>query len=427
MGGGENVKKSNCLMKHTKRPLTILIPNGTSPKNMGDLAMLQSLVAIIRNQVKDVHINLHSFDAKAYDEDPGVHSIKPTLYEWAVFECTGIRTRFVRIFQLVISIVALRLNLFKYIQKFISPVLVDLLADYTRADLVILAAGGYLRSKPGIKQSLNFLMQLVPFWIAKFSAKRAVVAPVSFGPFSYSWQEKFAAKSLSGYRAVFAREEISYSRMKANTLQNVIKSSDLALALAAREKHLRYTSKHPVVGYTIRTWFPKDKQKVFERQFAMALVRFSGDSGAVIQPIIQVDAVKYGDDDAKVTDRVAKILTAYGIKVLPTVRTHSLPVLLQAYGSVDLLVGMRMHANILAATQGTPYIAISYEYKTEGISRLLGMSQFCIRCEEMTDEAVYGMISRAYRGKTKIKKQLQKIISVMKKRQVLQWQRVLGA
>lgn len=412
-------------MKKTNKQITVLIPNGTSPKNIGDLAMLEALMQIIRAHLTDVKILLHTFDVKSYEPDFRADEMKQTLYGWAVFEKTGIGSRLLRVFQILLSLVSLRFGLYGFVKQFLSPVLCALLEDYRRSDFIVFAAGGYLRSKKGISQTLNFIMQLVPFWIASLTGKYAVVAPISYGPFAYSWHSALTAYTLKKLHMVFAREEISYNKMKNDAFGNLFKSSDLALSLATYERHKKYASKRPVIGYTIRTWFPKDRQRAFERQYAIALVRFAKETGAVMQPIIQVDAVKYGDDDVKVTERVAKILNFHGVKVLPTVRTRSLPVLLQAYGSVDVLVGMRMHANILAATQGTPFVGIAYEHKTFGIARQLEMESFCIGVEFLTDSNLYQNIKRVYKQRAKLRKIINNHIRYIRAAVFRQWGTVL--
>ena len=54
-------------MIKTKR-VNILVPNATSPKNIGDQAMLEVLMKLVKAAFKNASISLHSTDPNLHDK-----------------------------------------------------------------------------------------------------------------------------------------------------------------------------------------------------------------------------------------------------------------------------------------------------------------------------------------------------------------------
>ena len=84
-----------------------------------------------------------------------------------------------------------------------------------------------------------------------------------------------------------------------------------------------------------------------------------------------------------------------------------------------------MHSNILSATQGTPFVAISYEYKTEGISRDLGVEDYCIKVEDVSIENLYDLFMKAYKNQVYLKETLKKSLEKIRKEEAERWSKIL--
>src|SRR3989344_9529314 len=91
-----------------KRPV-ILIPNATSPKNVGDQAMLQVLVDLVKSVHKNAFITVHSADPNMYKDKK--LKVKHTLYSWSVFRKTSPISRVVNIFKLFTQYLIMRIGL----------------------------------------------------------------------------------------------------------------------------------------------------------------------------------------------------------------------------------------------------------------------------------------------------------------------------
>ncbi len=388
--------------------MKILIPNATSPKNIGDLAILTGLLTTFKNK-KDI---------KIHSTDPHLHTFpaSPTLYTWAVFEDRKPHARIMRLLQLF----AHTSNARSYIKKFRSPALKKLFDDYMRADIIIFAGGGYLRSQPGAKQSLNLLMLLLMFYVARNLHAKKIIAPISFGPFAYKWQEKISAQLIRTFDVVTVRERYSYDLLKKYNPVNLLLSSDTSFLLRSFKKK-KNTHKQFILGFTIRKWLPRLKQRRFEKEFTKALIDFSHKTKCAIQPIIQVDAPEYGDHDKKLSIQIANKLKKHNIKVLPLKQVKNLKNAEEIYSNIDMLLGMRMHSNILAALVNTPFVAISYEYKTEGISQDLGVGDYCIPVKKVNKKNLYDTLIKAYENKDVLEEKIEKSIKKLKEVELKKW------
>lgn len=370
--------------------MKILIPNATGPSNIGDQAILHGLLSCLRSAYSDIELTILTSKPEGYADTLG-GTIEYNLYMYSVFENTN---PFVRLWRLAMLAVLYFAN--KYGMTFLQKGKIQSLIDYYKeADLIVFVGGGYLRTKKGMTQFLNLFMNLCLFWFAGLSRARKIVACFSFGPFAYAWQEKFAAESLRHLESVLVRENFSYQALQKYKGINAKLNTDTALFLDALQvKKLK--EQGPVVGFTIRQWLNAGKQRQLADSYAGALIMFAEKYQAKIQPIVQVDAAEYGENDFVETRKVYEMLKKSSVEVLPIINIKNFAYALSVYGSLDLLLGMRMHSNIIAATQGVPFVAVSYEYKTEGISKTLNAEKFTIKSAEVSPEILFRLLCGRY-------------------------------
>lgn len=353
------------IIRYNGHSMNVLIPNAASPKNIGDLAILIGLLTVLP---KNFNVSIHAHDPYFLSKEIGRTNISKTLYKWAVFEKKDVYSRAKRTTLLLLSILLKA--------RFPSQsTLNKILKDYDNADILLFTGGGYLRSQKGITQSLNLLMLLLMFYYATTCKAKKIIAPISFGPFAYKWQERLAAFVIKNFDIIMVREKYSHKILKKYGIQNVLLSADTSLLLKYPKK--KYTNNKLILGFTIRKWLENEKQKTFEDNFAKAIIRFSQQTKAIVQPIVQVDAPEYGDIDLEITQNIVNTLNQNHISTNKITFVTNLSKT-NIYSKSDLLLGVRMHSNILAALQGTPFVAISYEYKTTGISDFIGVKNYCI-------------------------------------------------
>ncbi len=385
---------------------------------MGDHAMLKALLSLLKD---NEDIVIHSSD-KSYGLKGLEFTIRPTIYDWTIFDDRRVISRVNRL--VLTSLTYLAYSNFKMILRING--LENIVADYQSADLIVFVGGGYLRTQKGLTQSLNLIMNLLLFQFAKKSRAKKIIAPISFGPFAYRWQERLSANVLHGFDLVAVREKYSHEVLGKYKIKNLIKSVDLALFLDMKKSKRVVANNEFILGFTIRKWLSKNEQEKFEQYFIDAIVAFSKGMDLTVLPIVQVDAPEYGDFDFELTLDIAEKLRKENVKVRPIKRIKNFEKDVKIYGEIDLLLGMRMHSNILAAIQGTPFVAISYEYKTEGIATDLGVAEYCIKVRDITYEKLHLLLKKASENRIHMISQMEKSLDEIRSKERKRWAEMLN-
>ncbi len=401
-----------------RRRLHILVANATGPTNIGDQAMLMSLVKLIRESYRDSIITIHSSEHHLYT-DKFFDKVDYTLYSWTVFSNTDIFVRVLKLIDLFIKYLAVILGVTPYFGYRKTN---ELLADYKRADVIFFVGGGYLRANKGFTQILNALMQVLMIEFAKLFKAPKIVAPISFGPYAYKWLEKVSVNSLKPLDCVSVREKISYDRLRNKGVKNLILSTDHALLLDGVDKSY---NGHFTLGFTIRKWLEAEKQRKFEKYYFLALRKFAKRHDVLVQPIIQVDCPQYGDHDYQLTADLSRELRKSQVKVNPIARPKTLEAAIDFYGKINMCLGMRMHSNILSAISNTPFLAIAYEHKTEGICLDLNMANYLIRCELVNESNLYQLLEQLYRNFNDKKEDLKHSLEKLRERETAVWRTII--
>jgi len=331
--------------------MKVLIPNGPGTKNLGDLSIYESLVSQLKQ--KRHQIIAHRFDPK---QEGGV-KVRSNIYYWAVFQNRNIFVRITRAFLFLTALV-----LPSSLESMLPRELRLILYDYKKADKVILKGGGYFRSRLGLTQQVNAVMNCVYILFAKKYKKTVTIRPMSFGPFSNKVTEWTCAKGVNLADEIYVRDRISFKLLqKYISKQKLVEKKDEAFF----EKSIKVVkNEDKTLGFTVREWVEKSKRMDFLNNMATLIEQTARDNGySVILPIIQVDAPEYNEGDETITSDLSSLLKERGMKVGKPVKPKSVRDALKIYGKLSYLVGMRMHSCIFAHIQKVPFTTIAYEHK----------------------------------------------------------------
>ncbi|MBV9179535.1 MAG: polysaccharide pyruvyl transferase family protein, partial [Nitrososphaeraceae archaeon] len=80
------------------------------------------------------------------------------------------------------------------------------------------------------------------------------------------------------------------------------------------------------------------------------------------------------------------------------------------YRSLDFLIGTRFHSVIFSLTSYIPALAIEYEYKTSGIMKDLGLSEWVIPIEQVTADNLYKKFTQLSIQSDSYKQKLQEVL-----------------
>lgn len=150
-------------------------------------------------------------------------------------------------------------------------------------------------------------------------------------------------------------------------------------------------------------------QDNFERAIALFVDKITEEKNISILFIPQVTSTVHKDDDRNVANRIVS-LVANKQQVINCTGTYDHYALKKLYGCLDFLVGTRFHSVIFSLTSYVPALAVEYEYKTSGIMKDLGLSEWVISIEQVTADNLYEKFRRLLSEGDIYKQRLQKVL-----------------
>lgn len=394
--------------------IKIFIPNVTTPRNLGDAAMHISLVSLLKRTFPFFDAIIATGEPEMYTKEKSTKVIL-SLFDWLVWENSSLSARLSRLFLILLYVISFECKA-PWLRK--HSKLNSLISYYYSSDLIIFQGCGFLRSRTGVKQSINLLFTLLPFLFAKYSSAPVVISPLGFGPFAYLWQEKLVARVLSTYKYLYFRDENSLQRFRQHYPHKGSYSCDHGLLLKCIGKK---NSKVNTIAFNVRPWLRSESQRDLEALIATSLYRMQRKYQTTLLPYVQVNAPAFPQENDTISvERVCTLIKSYGGVVEPIVIPTTIEQSKQILSNVSLLLSMRMHANILAATEYTPFLALAYEDKTIGISKTIEMEKYTLRLSEL-EKTLDHNLEEAYLKKAENSKHLKATLSTINVQQREYW------
>lgn len=268
-----------------------------------------------------------------------------------------------------------------------------IVAAIDQADMTVAVPGGYLMAAPK-RTDAYWMYQAVTLAMAKLLGQRVVLYPCSLGPFPGP-HRPLARWLLQRCDLILLREEESIRHLKEigvrpHRIQIV---PDAAFGLRGDEHGaleaaavVDQVTQHAgsVVGVSVRSHsFPghPEPERAYERYLATVAAVCDGVAARFGGRIVFVPQAA---EDVTVSRDVHGMMS--GPQWATVVEEDLSPLALRVlYAHFTLLIGTRMHANILAMSSGTPVVAIAYEHKTDGIMRMLGLEEFVVGIADVPD------------------------------------------
>lgn len=270
---------------------------------------------------------------------------------------------------------------------------------FLTADVVIGCGGGYLNQK-GWGSFISYTNKLAGLWIPKLLHKRVILFPNSIGGFANKLAEVMCARVLRRLDMLCIRENrssgwITQFRIDPNKVRMV---PDIVFVLRIPPRYevenllakmaILGRTGGPLVGVTVRDWHfpghprPDEAREAYLWSIAHVIDHLQTKHKGTVLLVPQVVVGSHDNDlvfSREVLSKcsVRKRLFLANIDMTPEE-------LKGIYGAMDLVIGTRMHSNILALGAGIPCIAIAYLEKTWGVMEDLGLSDWVIdiaQCE----------------------------------------------
>ncbi len=362
----------------------IVITNFYGYENIGDRAILDSALKILNKIFKEKQIYVH-VSTESTASFLRKNNIKAYLHPYGIAIKTGNQpisslhkvTRFT-------TVVSVSL-LYSFIGK-IFPNSLPETGDYSfirnlkEADIVLGAGGGYLRTKDKIKDNFGLFLTLLPIFIAHLYGKRILYLPMSYGNFASLVQDKITFQTIKNDDLIF-RDKKSLTEFNKHSVKKLSTHLIPDLALFDENKKTNNGRKNYIV-LTARLWLNEPGQKKFEQKLAL-FVEYVWAKYALRTIFIPMVWNKKEEDDSRVGKRIEQYLKNKSIFQIASAKDPKAVKKILAFAHAAVCT--RMHSAILSSIVCTPFITISYEYKTEGLLEYLNLKDWNLNINDFSE------------------------------------------
>lgn len=256
-----------------------------------------------------------------------------------------------------------------------------------QCDLFI-SGGGSLLQDVTSTRSLLYYISLMR--LAKFLNKKVMVYANGVGPINRKINRIWTRQILNKVDLITLRDEDSRSFLKELKVsnENIFVTADPVFTLeATRTKEVEEILKKeaipndkPLVGVSFRNW--KDSINLIENiAKTIDYLVESKDVNILLIPM-------HYPDDLEISKRVMEKVENKNTYLLSA--KYSVEDLMGIINRLEIILAMRLHSLIYAASQGTPMVGIVYDPKIEGFLRSINMDYMCpaegLRYEELIEK-----------------------------------------
>jgi len=274
--------------------------------------------------------------------------------------------------------------------------LAAILQAISNCDLLISGGGSLLQDVTGAKSIIYYLGIIQ---LARWMKKPVVLYAQGIGPVNRPWARRLMARVLNQVDLITVRDEGSREELAALGVSKppVVVTADPVLAWSgtggSTDQFLcrARVEQGPRIGVSLRDWPGIDPQV-----FAQAC-------DCLVEKGYQVVLLPFQfPGDIAICREVTRLMTRESCLV----KENLLPgEIMDLVGRMDLIIGMRLHALIMAAAKGVPFVAVSYDPKVDRFAAQLGTGQACALAE-LTAESLVAAVVDVFADYRRIRQKL---------------------
>lgn len=388
--------------------MNILVTHMFTELNHGDAAILRVLLHELK-KIKGARLTVQSSDD--VNIVPPYERV-PSILHFVLYDKVSAVTRLRRLVQCALL---LPLWYFAYPHGKEKSIIVlpkklhPTIGSFLNADVIVATGGGYLLTRRTVGYTLVLILQLLPIVISKRLGKKVILFSQSVGPFSSSFHKWLTKKVIQNVDLIITRENISFHMLVEMGIasEKIFQSGDAAFLLSIKNESIRdkkysdiVSNKRPLIGITVRGGFSNSIQTKYESVMISFVQSILNMTRGTVVLIPQCTSALHHEDDREVSLRIIKHFRNTR-RVIHIDKQLKLEDILSLYRRLDYLVATRMHSAIFALNSRIPVLAISYEYKFEGIMNDLGLNSWVIPIQQVTSEKLQ-MLFKKMRQEQKI-------------------------
>jgi len=270
-----------------------------------------------------------------------------------------------------------------------------LLGTLAGADLFISGGGSLFQDVTSARSALYYLGVLA---LAAALSRRTMVYAQGIGPLRRGWIRRFTRAVLARTDLITVRDDDSLRQLRELGVSGTVHVvADPAFALTpAPDVHIRELlgpRGTPRIGVVVRPWGDNAYVEVL-----IEALRAARDlTGAQI-----VVFAFHPAHDMAISRAAADTL---GARIVADLHPREM---MAAVATLDLLVGVRLHALIAAISAGVPAVGLSYDPKVDGLFRRIGIGHL-LAVEGLQPGAVQQAILSVWQSREEVRSQLRPV------------------
>ncbi|TYQ16775.1 UNVERIFIED_CONTAM: polysaccharide pyruvyl transferase CsaB [Acetivibrio alkalicellulosi] len=275
---------------------------------------------------------------------------------------------------------------------------------------LFLNGGGNLLQDNTSTRSLLYYLGMI--WLAKKFGMKIMIYANGIGPLKKETNQKLTKAVVNQVDVITLREELSYKEIEKLHINapKIFVTADPAVTIMAENEYninkiLINENINPddkFIGFSVRKWFNHDKYETVIAKVA-DYVSETYDMKPLFIPM-------HYPGDLLIIDNIAAKMKSkcYIIK-----NKYTVPEMLGIIGRTQMLIGMRLHALIFAASLKIPMVGIVYETKVEGFMNYINQPS-AGHVNSLEFDTVKKTVDDVWNRRDKIKKDLEETNEILK-------------
>ena len=270
------------------------------------------------------------------------------------------------------------------------------------SDLFISGGGSLLQDVTSTRSLLYYLALMS---CAKLCKKPIMVYANGIGPIDRNINRYFTRKILNKVDLITLRDEGSREYVESLGVKNknIHVTADPVFTLLPSPKEevnqIFKAEKIPndkkIIGISVRQWKGSDNLvEVISKSIEYMLKKY--DVNIVLIPM-------HYPEDLDISFEVEKMVNNEGCYVMR--ERYSVEEIMGVIKELEIIIAMRLHSLIYAATQEVPIVGLVYDPKVEGILHSLGMEYMC-NVEDLTYEELIENVDYVWKNRIELKEKL---------------------
>lgn len=367
-----NILQRYTLRRQSTAGYDVIISGYYGFKNIGDDAMLMAIINNLRMYKPDIKMMVLSKEPSEIKSTHGVESIS--------------RLNVVRIFKAM-----------------------------KRAKLFIYGGGNLIQDNTSSRSLVYYLSTV---WLAKKMGLKIMFYANGIGPLENPTNIKMAQRVINEVDVITIREKLSLDELKRLNISRPLIELAADPALAIEIKDVEEVDKllfnegvsgsGPFVGFSVRKLPGRPKHKTDEYEKAIASTADYLQKRYGIKPVF----IPMQYNDLSIIQNVINRMETKGYVIK---NRYSVAQTIGIISRMEMVVGMRLHALIFAASLGIPIVGMVYDPKIEGFLQYVNQAS-AGNVRELDFEKLKTVTEKVWNNRHEIRKHLKSEIKQLKER-----------